>query len=75
MAYFLLDPPMGWQFGFPKPYVGELEKLDWDAWLLANGYPAELIEVYPSGRHCRILGPMDEDSGTATTDNKTLQNL
>lgn len=62
MSQYFIDPPMGWQFGFPKVYSGHLDKLDWNSWLLQNGYPAELIKDYPGGLYCRIIGPIGKDS-------------
>jgi len=37
-----IDPPSGWMYGFPKALPDDVE--DVDAWLIENGYPAEMIE-------------------------------
>lgn len=60
MPRYLIDPPNGHEFGFPKPFEGDIGTLDLDAWLLANGYPQEWVDMFPSGQGCRILGPVDE---------------
>lgn len=60
MALALIDPPEGWRYGFPKPVpegVGRDEFLqDLNAWLLANGYPQEMIDLYHGEVRCRIIG-------------------
>jgi len=50
-----IDPPSGHQFGFPKLYAGEIDAIDFDAWLLANGYPAEMCSECPEGVGCRVV--------------------
>lgn len=61
MSYYLIDPPNGSAFGFPKRFDGDVEKLDFDAWLRDNGYPEEWLRMFPNGRHCRILLIEDDD--------------
>ena len=39
----MIDPPSGWQFGFPKVYDKEPKETK-EAWLLRNGYPKSLID-------------------------------
>jgi hypothetical protein len=43
----IIDPPSGWQHGFPKilpqELVGNTEGLS--EWLVANGYPEEDLEL------------------------------
>jgi len=51
-----IDPPSGWEFGFPKVLPDDVE--DVDAWLIENGYPAELIEHWAdsdSGMPCNMF--------------------
>lgn len=42
----IVDPPSGWQYGFPKPIpadiLGDDEKFA--DWLFMQGYPADQIE-------------------------------
>jgi len=38
----MVDPPSGWQYGFPKP--APTEKVDMLKWLVDNGYPQKLID-------------------------------
>ncbi len=43
----MIDPPSGWMFGFPKRLSSEeyeSEDFRCDDWLVANGYPQEMIE-------------------------------
>lgn len=37
----LVDPPMGWRYGFPKPMPVNTDNIR--KWLVDNGYPSELI--------------------------------
>lgn len=49
----LIDPPLGWKFGFPKEYV-EKEGETVEQWLVSNGYPQEYVdEGYAN--YCWIL--------------------
>jgi len=45
----MIDPPSGWQYGFPKPVHEEFYTLgsDFDLarWLIAEGYPEQDIEL------------------------------
>jgi len=41
MPRYLLDPPDGHAFGFPKPCEEDVETLDLECWLRKNGYPDE----------------------------------
>lgn len=38
----IIDPPSGWQYGFPKPIPEEVK--DVKQWLVENGYPKEEID-------------------------------
>lgn len=53
MTKYTVDPPSGWQYGFPKEYTFEPSKPDltdaeYDAervqWFVDNGYPQSLID-------------------------------
>ncbi len=61
MPRYLLDPPNGHAFGFPKPFDGDIETLDFDSWLRENGYPDEWIKMFPNGKACRILEDIHDD--------------
>lgn len=50
----MIDPPNGHAFGFPKTFDGADEE-NHDAWLVANGYPQEWVELFPGGVPSRIL--------------------
>ena len=45
----VIDPPGGWQYGFPKPIRDEFYTLgdDFDLarWLISEGYPEKDIEL------------------------------
>jgi len=43
-----IDPPSGWKYGFPKA-LPEPQPENINAWLVANGYPQEEIDVFPNG--------------------------
>lgn len=63
-AIFLFDPPGGWEHGFPKKVpASEKEAVlaDLSGWLLANGYPQELIDMQNGNVRCRIIGPFEVD--------------
>lgn len=53
MAYTYIDPPGGWEFGFPKRFDGDVN--DIEPWLLANGYPQAWLDLFPGGVKCRII--------------------
>jgi hypothetical protein len=38
-----IDPPSGWQYGFPKIYNREVDGDDCQAWLIREGYPESEI--------------------------------
>ena len=40
----MVDPDMGWKYGFPKPLPKDIENEDITEWLVENGYPREVIE-------------------------------
>lgn len=44
MKVLMIDPPLGWRFGFPRPY----DKLDTQTlkdWLLEKGYPPSMVSL------------------------------
>jgi len=66
-----IDPPEGWRYGFPKVLPN-----DWQdhyetlhAWMLANGYPEELL-AGTSHRYCRFW----EEEGTPAIPVETVEN-
>ena len=57
------DPPMGWQYGFPKP-VPVPEPEDFYGWLVSEGYPQRLIDELGKNFWCRFFeGVVEDDSG------------
>jgi hypothetical protein len=54
----MIDPPSGWQYGFPKVIPDGVE--DVTAWLVENGYPQRIIDE--CGKHfwCRYWHSPDE---------------
>ena len=42
---YLIDPPSGWKFGFPKEYNDEVDP-DINKWLVDNGYPQKIIDQF-----------------------------
>lgn len=60
MPRFLIDPPNGHAFGFPKLFEGEIETVDLDAWLREHGYPDNWIKMFPDGEGCRIVEQPDD---------------
>jgi hypothetical protein len=48
MKKIIIDPPSGWQYGFPKP-IPEDRLKDVRVWLVENGYPQKEIDAY--GKH------------------------
>lgn len=56
-----IDPPSGWKYGFPKLMDKKdlNEKgLNFHQWLIAEGYPAELIHEF--GEHFYVRTWADE---------------
>lgn len=52
---YLLDPPYGHAFGFPKLHDGGIEALNIESWLRDNGYPDHPITMFLAGDGSRIL--------------------
>ena len=51
---WLIDPPGGSKFGFPKILEGDVRAIVLNDWLLEQGYPVEIVEAFPDGVPCRI---------------------
>lgn len=47
-----VDPPLGWQYGFPKEM--EDDRLDLNQWLFDNGYPQEMIDQFEGEVPCWV---------------------
>jgi hypothetical protein len=60
-----IDPPEGWKYGFPKPvpYPRPANMLEW---LVENGYPQKIIDIYGEYFYCRHW-ERDEESDENTT--------
>lgn len=41
---FWIDPPSGWQWGFPKIYDREVDGDDIQAWIIKEGYPQAEVD-------------------------------
>jgi hypothetical protein len=54
------DPPLGWQYGFPKP-VPAPEPDDFKAWLVSEGYPKKLIDDLGENFWCRFFHGTEKD--------------
>ena len=48
----IIDPPSGWQYGFPKP-IPEDRRYDSLTWLVEQGYPQHLIDDLGEHFYCR----------------------
>lgn len=53
MKVLMVDPPLGWKYGFPKAWDNK-EELDLNKWLLANGYSQRLLDQFKDGMYCRF---------------------
>ena len=47
----MIDPPGGWQYGFPKPCLIS-EEQSFQDWLIEHGYPQSEIDVRVVDRQC-----------------------
>ena len=60
--YYLIDPPEGHKYGFPK----KMSKEDYEnqhlksltQWCIENGYPKEVVEEYDDCFFVRVIGPV-----------------
>ena len=44
MKVWMIDPPSGWKFGFPKRFNPKPNQTTWD-WLIQEGYPECYISL------------------------------
>lgn len=51
----IVDPPSGWNYGFPKAYRLDNPPDDLHEWLITNGYPKEEIELLENSFYCRFM--------------------
>ena len=51
MKVKMIDPPMGWKFGFPRVLPEGVENVT--AWLVEQGYPQEVIDAHGKYFYCR----------------------
>ena len=50
----MVDPPSGWKYGFPKAIPQPpLNELEFNAWLVSEGYPQKLIDELGDQFYCR----------------------
>jgi hypothetical protein len=54
----IYDPPSGWKYGFPKPYL-PLKGETLEQTLLRDGYPKKEID-FGKAKHVRFLGTKEE---------------
>jgi hypothetical protein len=54
----MIDPPSGWQYGFPKPIPDDVT--DTEKWLIENGYPKHLIDKLGEYFCCRYWNQPDK---------------
>lgn len=52
-----VDPPSGWQYGFPKVKTDPTQ--DMEEWLLLNGYPLSLVEQFNYNVPCGMWEKID----------------
>lgn len=45
--FMIIDPPSGWQYGFPRPLPSGWKEPNFDLkkWFLENGYPEKDIDL------------------------------
>jgi hypothetical protein len=57
----IIDPPSGWQYGFPKPVPEGVMKSDslLRLWLMDQGYPVDDIDL--AMKHSRYWENTDEN--------------
>lgn len=59
---WMIDPPEGWRFGFPK-IVSELPE-DFYSWAIKNKYPEDVANAYGKHFHCTVSVFDDLPQGT-----------
>lgn len=57
---YLIDPPSGWRYGFPK-LIPKSERHRTLAWLVENGYPQSEIDSFGDFFYCRYLEVDNEE--------------
>ena len=66
MSKMWIDPPSGWNYGFPKLIdKEELDKKDFNfhEWLIKEGYPESLIKEFGKHFYVRQWGEWDGELG------------
>jgi hypothetical protein len=59
---WMVDPPSGWKYGFPKPLPMEVHKKNNTLeWLLSEGYPQAEIDACGEHFYCRYWEVDEED--------------
>lgn len=51
MAQMWVDPPGGWRYGFPKKIPDGV--INQREWMIAEGYPKEVMDSYGDSFFCR----------------------
>lgn len=65
MKYYLVDPPSGWKYGFPKACSAELvEDKTWNMikWCVEQGYPQSEVDYFGENFYCGMTGPIDSET-------------
>jgi len=57
----LIDPPMGWKYGFPMEMPKDVTDLSVNDWLISKGYPKELVDQFNGHVPCTITEINDAD--------------
>lgn len=55
---FMVDPPQGWRYGFPRRYDPASDG-DMQAWMISKGYPAALAKL---GLPCSFTAIPESDT-------------
>lgn len=61
----MIDPPSGWQYGFPKILPSD-QRIRVNDWLVEQGYPQKIIDEFSGKLPCRyweskVETPIDFD--------------
>lgn len=67
----IIDPPSGWQYGFPKP-IPEDRKKDVTTWLIEQGYPEILIKQFGEHFYCRYWEEPEKEKAIIKFNNGNL---
>jgi hypothetical protein len=57
----LIDPPMGWKYGFPMEMPKDVTDETVNGWLISKGYPKELVDQFKGKVPFRVLEIPNED--------------